>query len=326
MARGKSNAPVAETSSGGKIWALVFLGVALVAALSGGVVIYQLVKSYESRIADMKKPEPTVKAVLAARELFKGHPITEDDIVVVDVPPQFLPGGDDKLVFASPQHVVGRVPREHILPNEYIREQRLADPETGAGLNAIIPRTWRAISVNIQDGAALSGLLRPGSYVDVVVTITPDDEKEKISQTYTLLQAVYVLAVNDQTEKVAAVAPDADPRKAKTKEKKANTKKLKPSVTLAVRPQQAEAIAHASELGEITLTARRIDEVEFVENLSGTTGDAIAGYEKPKPVEVVKAAPKVVAVKAPEPPKEEGPTLQITKGTKTTTVQVNKTP
>lgn len=318
----KKAAPQANEGGGGRIAAIVFLGVAVVAALSGGVVIFQLVKSYENRIAEMKKPEPTVQAVLAARELFKGHPITEEDIVVIDVPPRFLPGGDPKNIFGTPQNVIGRVPREHILPNEYIRETRLADPETGVGLNAIIPRTWRAISVNVKDGAALSGLLQPGSYVDVVVTITPD-EGEKVAETHTLVQAVYVLAVNDQTERsAAAAAAETDPRKKKEKAK--NTRRFKPSVTLAVRPHQAEAIAHAEKVGDITLTARRIDEVEFVENLTGTTGDELAGYEKPAPppVEPPKTPKGPAKAPPPPPPKDEGPTLQITKGTKTTTVSM----
>jgi pilus assembly protein CpaB len=153
------------------------------------------------------------------------------------------------------------VPRERILALEFIREERLADPEAGIGLNAIIPRGMRALSINISDGSAVSGFLNPGNYVDVLVTIEGDETRE--AETRTLLQAVTVLAVNSRLGNSAEALERA-----------------RPSVTLAVTPDLAEKLAHAVAQGAVTLTLRNDIDVTHVEthgalvsNLLGGAGD-----------------------------------------------------
>ncbi|MCA9494691.1 MAG: Flp pilus assembly protein CpaB, partial [Myxococcales bacterium] len=156
---------MAREGGGGPLRALIFLALAIGAGSFSLVMLYKLITSYQMKIDEAKRPEDTVMVIVAARDLYQGVTITEEDLYAVQIPPKFLPEG----VFLSPEHVVGRIPRERILANEFVRADRLADPESGVGLNAIIPRGMRAISINITDGAALSGFLNPGNYVDVLV-------------------------------------------------------------------------------------------------------------------------------------------------------------
>lgn len=278
-----------DDSKGG-LKALIFFLLALVAGGSVIVVITQLIASYQKSIDEGTKPEETAMAIIAARDLFQGVKITEEDLAVVEIPTKYLPHN----VFVSAEHVIGRVPRERILVNEYIRDERLADPEEGVGLNAIIPRGMRAISVNVGGGRAVSGFVNPGNRVDVIVTIAPGDGTRE-RETHTVLQAVPVLAVNDRM------------KGAKTgKEAK---RKLKPSVTLAVTPEEAEQVGHASELGEITLALRNDLDLAF-KTLDGTDTSELYG-EEPKQ-EVKKAGPKKAT---PGPAEPSGGTLQIYKGT-----------
>ena len=258
-----------ESSGGGSgaIRAVVFAAVAMVAGALAIMVLFNMIRGYQVQIDEAKKPEDTVMVIVAARDLYQGVTITEEDLYMVDIPPRYLPEN----VFLSPEHVVGRIPRERILANEFIRADRLADPESGAGLNAVIPRGMRAISVNISDGRALSGFLNPGNYVDVLVTIQPDDDQER-PITNTIMQAIFVLGVNSRK---------GDEDEVEAREKRG---KQRPTVTLLVTAEQAESMAYAEALGAITLALRNDLDIAYAET-TGVDVDALRRkLEKPKAV------------------------------------------
>ncbi len=245
-------------NSSGAVRALVFLFLAVAMGSGSLVVLYQLITQYQVKIDEAKRPEDMVMVIVAARDLYQGVTITEDDLYAVQIPPRFLPEG----VFLSPEHVVGRIPRERILANEFVRADRLADPESGVGLNAVIPRGMRAISVNVTDGAALSGFLNPGNYVDVLVTYTPTEGKQnkKKPETKTILQAVFVLGVNSRSQNES------------TDEARELRPRQRPSVTLLVTAEQAERVAHAENMGQIVLSLRNDLDV-IVSSLGGVDLD-----------------------------------------------------
>jgi pilus assembly protein CpaB len=261
---------MAREGGAGPVRALIFLALAIGAGSFALVVLYKLITNYQLKIDEAKRPEDTVMVIVAARDLYQGVTITEDDLYAVQIPPKYLPEG----VFLSPEHVVGRIPRERILANEFVRADRLADPESGVGLNAVIPRGMRAISINISDGAALSGFLNPNNYVDVLVTVQPEEatSAQKMPETRTLLQAVFVLGVNSRMQKETAET---------AKEKRGSQK---PSVTLLVTADQAEQIAHAENLGEIVLTLRNDLDVNFTPLAGVDIGDLRRKLEAPKVV------------------------------------------
>lgn len=296
-------APPPPDSKGGAR-AMIFMVVSVIAGVAALVIVYKLIQGYQERIAEAQKPADTVMAIVAARDLYQGVTITEEDLFAVEIPPQYL----DETVFRSPEHVVGRVPRERVLANEFIREERLADADEGIGLNAIIPRGMRAISINVADGAALSGFLNPGNYVDLLVTLRTQGQGTEVTET--LLQAVYVLAVNSRLTAETHTAEDADRETARARE----TKRFKPSVTLAVTPDQAEQVAHAEKEGKITLALRNDLDVGFAE-VDGANVAEVLG-EQPK---VAAPRPKAAPKPAPEP---TGPTLTIIRSTKVEEVHV----
>lgn len=274
--------------SRGTVRALVALLVAVVFGGTAVVVLFQLITRYQARIDEAKKPEDTVMVIVAARDLYPGVNIDEEDLVAVEIPPRFLPQG----VYLSPEHVVGQRPRERILANEFIRATRLANPESGEGLNAIIPRDMRAISVEIADGAALSGFLDPGNYVDVLVTIVPgEDQREKPPETHTLLQAVFVLGVNSRSQN----------QKADTQQTQSN---VRPSITLLVTAENAEQIAHAEQMGDIRLALRNDLDNNFVESQGADMAALLGIIQKAEEVKP-RRRKKRAAAPAPAPVEEE---------------------
>jgi pilus assembly protein CpaB len=299
-----------ESSVGGGTRALAFLVLALVAGAAATILIYQVIQSYQARIAEARKPEATQMVIIASGELFPGLQITENDIIGIQVPVKLVP----KESFSAPELVVGAIPRERILPNEFILPGRLADADSGIGLNALVPAGMRAVSINLADDRALSGFLVPGNRVDVLVSIQ-DAESQKL-ETLTALQTVPVLAVNNQMfknekqkrEEAAAAAKDGKP----PDKKKARRLNSSPSVTLAVTPEQAEILVHALQIGRITLALRSDGDIEQSTSMGIDTttllGENEPPPELPKPGPKPKAKPKAV-VEAPP-----GVTLAIIRG------------
>ncbi len=287
-----------QSSSGGAgaIRALGFAAVAVVAGAFSLFVLYNMITRYQAEIAEAKKPEDTVMVIVAARDLYQGVTITEEDLYAVEIPPRFLPEN----VFLSPEHVVGRIPRERILANEFVRADRLADPESGIGLNAVIPRGMRAISVDIGNGQALSGFLNPTNYVDILVTIQPEKDGDD-PVTETILQAVFVLGVNSRAS-------------GETAEDAAKRGKQKPTVTFLVTADQAEEVAYAEVLGDIRLALRNDLDVDFAET------QGISSLNELRRQLEVKT---VVRKRKPAPKKEETGTLKIIRGDQVTEETIN---
>src|SRR5690606_33215827 len=174
---------MARRQTGGRIRAGIFLLVSMGAAGAASAVIYTVITNYQQELESAIEPEITIPVMVAAKELPQGGTIVLEDLAMKALPPDYVP--DE--VLRQPEQAVGRVPRERILAQEFIREERLADPEAGVGLNAIIPRGMRALSINISNASAVSGFLNPGNYVDVLVTIPGADGRK--TETVTLLQA-----------------------------------------------------------------------------------------------------------------------------------------
>ncbi len=243
-------------NTGGRLRALLFLFISFGAAAFASIIIYFVISSYEAELDGVNQPDETVNVMVAAHDLGPGRTIVNEDLRLVELLPEYVPDS----VLRNLGQAVGRVPRERILKHEFIREERLADPEAGLGLNAIIPRGMRALSINISSGSAVSGFLNPGNYVDVLVTIQGDEKRE--AETVTLLQAVTVLAVNNRLG-TSIERMDANYR---------------PSVTLAVTPELAEKLTHAVAQGTVTLTLRNDIDVTHVET-HGAFVDGLLGGE-----------------------------------------------
>ena len=112
---------MAREGGGGALRALVFLAAAVMSGSLALVALYNLITSYQVKIDEAKRPEDKVMVIVAARDLYQGVTINEEDLYAVQIPPKYLPEG----VFLSPEHVVGRIPRERILANEFVRADRL---------------------------------------------------------------------------------------------------------------------------------------------------------------------------------------------------------
>ncbi|MCB9680276.1 MAG: Flp pilus assembly protein CpaB [Alphaproteobacteria bacterium] len=239
---------------GGRYRGVLFLIFSLLGALTVTFMIYQLIQDARRGVVT-QKPQTRSEVVVAAADIPPGWTIKSEHLSMRQLPETYIP--DE--VYRRAEDVVGRVAMERILGGEFIREERLADPEAGTGLPAIIPRGMRALQVPVKNASAVSGFVEPGNFVDVVAVCTAT----KPPEVRTLLQAVTILAVNDRMTDAAYYGRDRAQRR------------VAPSVTMALTPQDAEKVKHAFASCRITLTLRNdIDVTNIDSNDRGEIGPA----------------------------------------------------
>src|SRR5688572_28271305 len=204
-----------------------------------------------------------------------GTKIIAEQITLVQFPKESTPDGS----FDSPDKLTGRVAVTNIAPREPITEPRLAPEGTAGGLSAVIPEGYRAMTVKVDDVVGISGFIMPGTLVDVVVTIDPEERsgmQDPVSKI--VLQNIKVLANGQNIDK-----PED--------QREANSVK---AVTLLVTPEQAEKLALAASEGKLQLVMRNsIDQGD--EQTTGMDKRRLLGGERAVP------APEPGSLKSEQP-------------------------
>ncbi len=253
--------------------------IVLVGALMFGVLAAISVSKYLSSAQAYTKNLNKVAVAKVAIPL--GSKIIAEQIMVVQFPRESTPDG----AFDSAEKLAGRVAVMNIAPREPITESRLAPEGTAAGLSAVIPEGYRAMTVKVNEAAGISGFIMPGTMVDVVVVIDPREGsgmQDPISKI--VLQNIKVLASGQNIDK-----PE--------NEREANTVK---AVTLQVTPEQAEKLALAASEGKLQLMMRnQIDQGD--EQTPGVNKRNLLSGETAMP------APEPGALKSEQPKTEAKP-------------------
>jgi pilus assembly protein CpaB len=303
--------------SGGRGRAVIFLVGSLLLAVVAAAIVFNVIKDSQRKVEEAKKPRDTVPVVIAVRDLYMGLPITREDITVRYVFPEMVPRDE---TFPDLEKIIDRTPRERILNGEPIREERLASANAGIGLNAIVTPGKRAMTIATDTETAVAGLLQAGNFVDVIVTIKPEDPTA-VGAKYvaeTILQEIKILAVGSSLGGNAAKEKDAKDVK---KKGDSATKKLRPSITVEVTPEEAEKLALAQTRGEIHVVLRSdIDILQIDSQGALTTTANLIGFDTP---EAVQKDPNPIqrrrdATPAPEP---VVPKAEVIQGSSKTTVQ-----
>ena len=237
---------MARFSTSGQPRANLFLVASLLGAVLAAFAVMRVVQSAQEEVAAARKGPDTVPVVIATRTLDIGLTITDDDVTIRHLLPEMVA---TETVYSDADVVIGRTPRAKILPNEPVRRERLASADAGVGLNALIRKGMRAMTVQVDHQSGVGGFIQPGNYVDVIVTIRPDDQRGRTKwATETILVGIPVLTV-------AATEREEESTEGEPK-RRTNMRRQKPSVTLELTPEQAEKLALAVSKGDIHLVLR----------------------------------------------------------------------
>jgi pilus assembly protein CpaB len=281
---------------------LSVLAFALVISAVASWVLYRLIVT---KLAANAKPA-IAQVVVASRNLEIGTLVKDSDVKVVD-----WNGPEPKGALGTNTDVVGRGVVATIYEGEPILETRLAAKGAGGGLAATIPPGMRAVSIRVNDVGGVSGFVRPGAHVDVLIAGQPPGSSGSGlgTVTKTLLQNMEVLSAGQDMQKDAEGKPVSVP-----------------VVNLLVTPEQAETLSLASNEMHIQLVLRNPLDTQTVttpgtavSNLfTGETGLPQQSRPAPKPVLKVatKAPPKPQVPQVVDPPKVVVPlTVEVITGT-----------
>lgn len=253
--------------------------IVLAGALIFGLLAAVSVSRYLSNAQAFSRDMTTVAVAKVAIPI--GTKIIPEQVMMVQFSKESTPDG----AFNSPDKLAGRVAVMNIAVREPITETRLAPEGTAGGLSAVIPEGYRAMTVKVDDVVGISGFIMPGTLVDVVVVIHPDDNSAAqgpISKI--VLQNIKVLANGQNIDQ-----PE--------NQRDANTVK---AVTLQVTPEQAEKLALASSEGRLQLVMRNsIDQGD--EQTTGINKRSLLGGDHATP------APEPGSLKSEQPKSESRP-------------------
>jgi len=233
----------------------------------------------------------TVSGVVAATPIPAGTVLEASMLKAISFLPASLP--DDS--YQKEEQVVGRVTVHAIGLQEVVTEGRLAPKEvTSGGVCALITPGKRAMAVTGNKVLGLSGFVRPGDQLDVLVSMKLIDTKKPVTKV--VLENLKVLATGSEL-----VSGE-------------NGKKSSPVdvYTLEVTPQESEFLALASTQGELHFALRHATDSETVLTSGADEFKTLSAYRP----ENKKSAP----LKA----KRKGYRAVVMKGTETKTVWLKR--
>jgi pilus assembly protein CpaB len=186
----------------------------------------------------------TTQVLVTKGEIGLGQIVTPDNFRWQDwpqgsVPPAYIQKSQKPDAI---KNLNGSVARAPLLPGEPVTTHKLVKAGEGGVLAAILPAGMRAISTRIKDETAVAKLILPNDHVDVILIQRRrgrNGGEDFVSDT--LFRNVRVLAIGQLIE---------------AKEGKKGAEGT--TATLELTPRQAELLALANSMGEITLALRSV--------------------------------------------------------------------
>ena len=244
---------------------VVLLGIIPAAiALSVSMWLYfgpdeEVVVPLEPEPAVAPPPEPVippVEVLAAARNMPAGTLLTATDLTYVPLEAQDVlsshirreptdPGQEQE-----PPSVIGAVTRRPFLAGMPLTDAGLIRPGQDGFLAAVLLPDRRAITITVNQETSHAGMIAPGDRVDVIFTmqVSSNDPSQLNSFSRTVLEDIRVVAVGRRIENVPYTDQESTPN--------GNT------VTLEVRPPEADQLVLASTRGSLALALRPLGQAD----------------------------------------------------------------
>ncbi len=260
---------------------LISLGVALFALL----LVYSYIYKKEKELLSLATP---VKVVVAVKDIPEGAMLDESFVDVVEVPKNFVQPG----ALSEVAEVLDRETAVPLLKGSQILDSffRSAGDE---GVARKVPADKRAYSIAVNEVTAVAGLVRPGDFVDVVVTAQTGAVQQgravaDSSLARLLLQNVLVLAVNQRS--TAGGGPRVTPRQQAegglasgivSGAEVGQASEGMRTMTLALTAEDVQKVALAQEIGSLSVALRSSwQKAETPLPLANVTAQQVLGTEK----------------------------------------------
>jgi len=228
-----------------------------IALCAGGVAAY-LASGWENNKPAPAEPAAklqTVEVLVAKSDIGLGQTVNPENLQW-----QSWPAGTSSNNFIrrnerpeATTQIAGSIARAPFIAGEPIREPKLVKANGSGFMAAILPTGMRAISTEISPETGAGGFILPNDRVDVILS-----KREKNAA---LAGAPDVVNSEIILSNIRVLAIDQAP-----KEKDGQNAVVGKTVTLELKPEQAETLARARQTGTLSLALRSIADINMAEN------------------------------------------------------------
>jgi len=267
-------------------------GIILAAVVAALVAVYFIWNMWRQQ--ELQSEKHWTEVVAALQDIPAKTKITREMVTITRYPKELVIDG----AIRNPKEVDGRTSLQRIKAKEQIRTSDLLGEGQTPGLSWDIPAGMRAIAIGAGEVMAVGSTVKPGDRIDILATYSDPVAHQETTQM--ILQNVLVLAVNqgetDQQGKTGA----------------------KSSMTLAVKPEEAELITAADRAGALRVALRGPNSKDVITTQGVGTrdfqGNNTIKFASTGP-DPVKATPIIIS-----PQRNQRPELVIIRGVTETTV------
>jgi pilus assembly protein CpaB len=214
---------------------LVLLGAAIIIGLFAVILANSYFSGVETQQERVAAEQRLARIVVASQPLQFGQPLTAQNLRLQNFPQASVPQGAFRTIEEAMRG--GRVALRPIVPGEPVLRDKVSGTDGRAVLAANLAEGMRAVSIPVNATTGVSGFVRPGDTVDVLLTRGLGDNDY---MTDVILERVKVLAIDQ-----VANEQETDPKVGKT-------------AVLEVDQYGAQKLALADQLGTLSLALRNV--------------------------------------------------------------------
>ncbi len=238
-------------------------------SLVAGILVFRWLSGRAPVVESKQAEVTTVQVVVASQALQKGQKISPEMLKTVP----FIVGSEPSQSFREPEALHGRVLSSSVGAGEAVTPLRLAPEEVRVGgVSAMVSPGKRAMAVKGNKVMGLSGFIRPGNQVDVLVTLKMNDKEDQMTKL--VLERIPVLATGTELE------PAADGEKPSSVD----------VYTLELTPEEGEKLALAATQGTLHFALRNEADVATVFTPGADTATTLSSYRTEPPAPAAKAS------------------------------------
>lgn len=236
--------------------------------LAGGFLIAVLVAvMLQATLSGSDKKEVAterIQILVAAKDLKVGKDLKEGDLKWQDWPKETSFIG--AIVRDDEQPAMGAIEGKllrSLVKGQPVHSSLVVEEDKGDFLSANVGKGMRAVGVSVKSYVVADRLMRPGDFVDVMVTYKVSVNRRSNPEaanlvskyaTETIIENVRVLAIDSEDTKAV------DEEEVDEKIKKKSSKKA--TITLEVTPDGAEELVLADRMGDIGFALRSIGDTQ----------------------------------------------------------------
>jgi pilus assembly protein CpaB len=197
------------------------------------------------------------KTLVATRDILDNVRLDETMVEMVDVPRRW----QQPKALASVDQIRDQISAVPILAGEQIVATKLVTADE-AGLALYVPKGLRAISLEVSVFNAVGGHIKPGNHVDIIGTFDFGSADKSDMRTVTVMQDVWVLSVVDDigrpTTRDIVVMPEEGQPVEDREPAPSELLNNSATITVAVRPAEAQKLILAQQIGDLTVSLRSL--------------------------------------------------------------------